>query len=119
MPGLTGGSILRGVVIAAALAAALGAPATASAVTFTVDKNANVPDGKCTSDTHVCKTIFDANQKVDHGDKIQIKGHEKPYIEQPIIVTKRDVTFEALPGTGTVTITGVNTLDNNDIFTIG
>ena len=119
MPGLTGGSILRGVVIAAALAAALGAPATASAVTFTVDKNANVADGKCTSDTHVCKTIFDANQAANNGDVIDIKGNEKPYVEQPIIVTKHNVTFEALPGTGTVTITGISTLDNADVFTFG
>jgi hypothetical protein len=110
---------LRGVVIAAALAAALGAPATASALTYTVDKNANVPDGQCTSDTHVCKTIFDANNAVHDGDTVDIKGNDKPYVEQPIVVKRKNVTFEALPGTGTVTITGVNTLDNNDVFTLG
>lgn len=113
---------MRGVVIAAALVAALGAPATASAATYTVDKNASVPNGKCTSsgpETFVCKTIFDANAVLHDGDKVVIKGHEKPYIEQPIVVKDRNITFEAMPGTGTVTITGMNTLETNDVFTIG
>lgn len=73
--------------------AALAVPATASAATFTVD--ATAPAG-CAG--NVCKTVAAANAAVADGDTISIKASRTPYVEEPIVVTKKDVTIEGQPG---------------------
>ncbi|MTD43365.1 PKD domain-containing protein [Conexibacter sp. W3-3-2] len=78
---------------------ALALPATASAATtFTVDQAA--PAG-CAG--NVCRTIADANAAVADGDTISLKASRTPYVEAPIVVTKKNVTIEAQPGGAVVT----------------
>jgi len=82
-------------------AAALVAPAAASAATFTVDQAA--PAG-CAG--NVCKTIAAANGAVADGDTISIKATKTPYVEAPIVVTKKNILIEAQPGGAIVTSNG-------------
>jgi len=90
----------RGLFAVAALAAALIAPAGASAATvWTVDPSS----GTGCSTSNVCKTISDANKLVGPGDTVNIKAGN--YTEpDTITITKNDVTFSATPGTVSITI---------------
>jgi len=81
--------------------AALAVPATASAATFTVDSTAAAG---CAG--NVCKTVADANAAVADGDVISIKASKTPYVEAPIVVTKKNVTIEGQPGGVILTSSG-------------
>lgn len=85
----------------ALVAAALAYPASASAATLTVD-----PAAAPGCAAGVCKTIGAANAAAADGDTISIKASKTPYVEAPIVVTKRNLVFEAQPGGAIVTSTG-------------
>jgi PKD repeat protein len=87
----------------------------ASATTFVVDRSA--AGAPCTAASPICNSIFAANEAVADGDIVEIKPHDQAYIEQPIVVKKRNVTFTAASGPGTVTVTGENW--DADIFQLG
>lgn len=91
--------------------AALAAPAAASAATFTVDQGA--PPG-CAA--NICKTIAAANGAAADGDTISITATKTPYVEVPIVVTKKNLVFEAQPGGAIVTSNGAA---GTSVFTIG
>jgi hypothetical protein len=80
---------------------ALAAPAAASAATFTVD-----PAAAAGCAGNVCKTISAANGAAADGDIISIKASKIPYVEAPIVVTKKNLTFEGQAGGAIVTSNG-------------
>ena len=91
--------------------AALAAPAAASAATFTVDQAA--PAG-CAA--NVCRTIAAANGAAADGDTISIKATKTPYVEAPIVVTKKNLIFEGQPGGAIVTSNGAA---GTSVFALG
>lgn len=104
-------AMLRRSIPCLALLVGLAVPASAAATTFTVDPSAAAG---C-ADT-VCRTILDANAAVADGDTVQIK--DGTYSEAgPIVVTKKNVTFQGTPGK--VGITQTDGKNDTPVFKLG
>ncbi len=100
----------RGTLLAAV--SLIGLPATAQAVTYTVDPGAAAG---CSA-ANVCKTILEANAKVAAGDTVEIKDGD--YKETgPIVVAPANVTFKGTPGKVIVTQTDGRT--DTAVFNLG
>jgi hypothetical protein len=100
--------------LCAALTALLAVPASASATTFTVDQAAAAG---CSGTT--CKTIKDALAAVQDGDTVALSASTTPYLEDPLTVSKKNVTISAVPGTAVVSGKATNAAGSHVITLAG